>query len=231
MTRIRFIGSFAGALPRQTSQPLRAPRCWDQDTSNFFADKGISGACSTHGMDWGILRGLMTSRRFNFIVTSTWVAIVAEIYLRNIYLFMAGSAAFMLCLALGAVAVGKIPRRVRTRREKIACWIIGWPIFATLLVLMAVSVYMMWVLNAPEWVLIFAFLWVLTYLAWKVFIDPNTGPGGWWRRGPRPRPKGPAPIPADRGPRPARDVGATVLKGVTTEPVAALTGRPHQPWR
>jgi len=156
----------------------------------------------------------MKGRRFNFLVALGWVAIIAEAYFRNRYLFIAECAVFMLGLALGAIAVGQIQRRVRTRREKIACWIIGWPMFVTLLVLMGVSVYMMFFLNAPEWVLIFVFFWVIAYLVWKVFIDPNTDSGGWWRRDPGPRPKRPSPMPAGRGPRSVRDVGATVTKGL-----------------
>jgi len=173
----------------------------------------------------------MTRGRMNLLSLLAMIAFGAEVYFQSRYLFIAVSAATMLCLVLGAIIVGQIPRRVRTRREKIVCWIIGWLMFATLLVLTAYSVYSMWVLNAPEWVLIFAFFWVLAYLTWKVFIDPNAGPGGWWRRGPRPRPKGPAPIPAGRGPRPVRDVGATVVASVAKEPISALTGKPHQPWR
>ena len=162
----------------------------------------------------------MTSRRFNFLVALGWTAIIAEAYFRNPYLFIAECAVFMLGFALGAVVVGQIPRPVRTRSQKIVCWIIGWPMFVTLVALMGLSVYMMWTLNAPEWLLIFAFFWVLAYLTWKVFIDPNTDSGGWWRRGPEPRPKGPAPCPAGRSPRPARDVGATVLAGFEAKRVS-----------
>jgi len=79
--------------------------------------------------------------------------------------------------------------------------------FATLLVLTAFSVYEMWVLDAPEWWLIIAFFWVLTYLTWKVFIDPNTGPGDLpGDDGRRPRQKGPVPHPTDH--RPIRDGGS-----------------------
>jgi hypothetical protein len=173
----------------------------------------------------------MTSRHFNFLVVLGWVAILAEVYFHNRYLYVAGSFVFMMGLARGAVVIGQIPRRVRTRQEKIASWIIGWPMFATCLALMAVSCREMWVLNAPEWVLIFAFFWVLAYLTWKIFIDPNTDHGGWWRRGRGPQPRGPSPIPAGRGPRPVRDVGAAVTIGVAQEPISALTGKPHQPWR
>jgi hypothetical protein len=165
----------------------------------------------------------MKGRRFNFLVALGWVAIIAEAYFRNPYFLIAGCAIFMLGLALGAIAVGQIQRRVRTRREKIACWIIGCPMFVTFLVLMVASVYMMWILNVPEWVLIFAFVWVLAYLVWKVFIDPNTDSGGWFRRGPEPRPKGPAPYPAGRPPRPFRDAGATVLAGFEAKRVALHT--------
>jgi len=119
------------------------------------------------------------------------------------------TAFFMFWLTGAATVVGQIPRRVRTPREKIVCWVIGWPMFATLLILMAYSVYSMWVLDAPEWLLIIAFFWVLTYLTWKVFIDPNTGPGDLpGGGGRRPRPKAPAPRPADRGPRPICDDGS-----------------------
>jgi hypothetical protein len=155
----------------------------------------------------------MTSGRINLISLLAMAAVGAEVYLHNRYLSIAVSTAAMLCLVLGAIVVGAIPRRMRTRREKIARWIIGWPIFMTNLALMVVSCHEMWVLNAPEWVLIFAFFWVLAYLTWKIFIDPNTGFGGWWRRGPGPRPRGPAPRPSRSRPIPIRDSGAAVMRG------------------
>jgi hypothetical protein len=173
----------------------------------------------------------MKSRHANLIYLWGLAVLVATMAFHNRHVEMAFNTVTMLLLALGAIVVGAIPRRVRTRREKIVSWIIGWPMFATFLVLMAASVYDMWVSNAPECVLLFAFFWVLAYLTWKVFIDPNTGPGGWWRRGPKRQPRGPAPFPVNRGPRPVRDVGATVVAGVTANPISALTGKPHHPWR
>jgi len=50
--------------------------------------------------------------------------------------------------------------------------------FVTLLALLLTSVYETWALNSPGWVLIVAFFWILTYLTWKVFIDPNTKSAG-----------------------------------------------------
>jgi hypothetical protein len=162
----------------------------------------------------------MTNARINVVSVLGFVAVGAEVYFHNCYLYIAVSSAFMLLLAFGAIVVGRIPRRMRTRPEKIACWIVGWPVFITNLALMAVSCREMWVLNAPEWVLIFAFFWVLAYLTSKVFIDPDTGPGGWWRRRRGHAPKPPAPVegismPEPRFVRPVRDNGATVLRGLS----------------
>jgi len=156
----------------------------------------------------------MRSRHANLIALLCLTVVVATVYFDNRYLSILGTACFMFWLTRAATVVGQIPRPVRTRCEKIACWIIGWPMFATLLVLMAVSVYSMWVLNSPGWMLIIAFFWVLTHLTWKIFIDPDTGPGGWWRHRGGHAPEPPAPVPAS----PRRSRRSSGPFGTTEQP-------------
>ena len=155
----------------------------------------------------------MRSKRPQLITVLGLVVLVEIVYFHNRYLYFAFSSVFMLCVALGAIIVGAIPRWMRTQREKIVRWIIGWPMFVINFFFMAFSAREIVVLNAPEWVLISSFFWVLTYLTWKIFIDPNTGSGGWWRRGRSPRPRGPVPRPSRSRPIPIRDSGASVLRG------------------
>jgi hypothetical protein len=89
------------------------------------------------------------------------------------YYSIATSVAFMLCLVVGAFFVGAIPRKARTKQAQIVCSIIGWPMFATFLALMAVCVWAMVDLDYPGYMLLIGFLWVLAHLTWKIFIHPT----------------------------------------------------------
>jgi hypothetical protein len=165
----------------------------------------------------------MTKWRVNLISALVLAAVVAEAHFQNRQLYIIGGAGYMLCLVFGAVLVGRIPRRLRSRRSQIVCWIVGWPMFTINLALMAASFREMLILNAPSWILIIAFFWVLTYLTWTIFIDPNTGFGGWWRGDsgpdePQPFPHRP---PSARKPLP-EEASLSWRKKYTAKKIAAL---------
>jgi hypothetical protein len=100
--------------------------------------------------------------------------IIAEICFGISYPSIARSIAFILWLVTSAIAVGAIPQKPRTQQDQRDYRIIGWPMFVFFLALIALCVYAMFALNAPEYLLLIGFLWVLAHLTWKIFIAPTT---------------------------------------------------------